>query len=959
MWRFFRFEAVRYWKHHAGRALSIIITVILGCASLTCAAFLARSNAVSNYQANLNQMENYDWRVDDVTPQQEQVLLQSAVSKYQLWGMICQIGTMKSGNSSPFQVAYYADTAARELYHLTPDEGEYPRKSGEAVVSSKAAEAFGAAPHPGETISAELTDLSGKKRKCNLTISGIINSDSVHRQLAEKGQGQEQPPEIFVTRGQFADVPVSKMFLAQYIEKKDAFNLQNAILKSKPGYDGMQFSDGGRSIAVSMILGGTGGYQNQQTNKEKIATGDTERDFNSAVVIPVFTALIFFVMFLSVYDGVRAAAQERVRSLAMLRCVGISSRGAVGMVLTETGLLAAAAFPAGIALGAGVYALILTVQQRVFHMHVFFAFQADDVIRATTLDPWIYPIVTGLVCVLLSVLVPALKMRKLSPLEAYREAPVRGDRKPVRAGSAVTLLNRRFGKSLTRNLPMALSMLLVMCTAVFGFLFFKAQGDSNNEAYQDQLSKLQTNGADYTAEKDFGRATLDFGNTNRHDFGISPEWEEKMEQSSGVGRMDARIDAPDSRLSYLNTAENQKYLKALAPSNFHNGIEEPIAHMFDAMMKFYGYEKNEEASNVPTVGLTENGWKGLSPYVTEGRLDGAALKSGREVLWVTLSDKAAKELGVANAKNPYCVGDSLPCSRVLVSGYDGYDFNGSPLPKGILNQQIKDKQGRDYHPLGKVTRYAPKIGAVLRFPDAAAAGRYFCGCLSGKSCFNMICDTNAFAGWGLPDRNLTNISVYRNGADSREFERVWYRALGNSTGVDSVSAAQVKEEIAATSRSSIATYLSLMVMLVVISLLSFVNAFRVRVRSQIGRIAVLRSIGMTGRQVKRMILRQNLALPLAAFPFTVVPVLVFDGVERYADHLTGILSAGRGFVMKSGKSFPWYINFPKYNLLQQPVAVTMLCVLLAFLLVTLAASLLPLRWVKKQDLIQTMRSDRF
>ncbi|MFA5675170.1 MAG: FtsX-like permease family protein, partial [Christensenellales bacterium] len=698
---------------------------------------------------------------------------------------------------------------------------------------------------------------------------------------------------------------------------------------------------------------------------------DAQKDFNAQVLIPVITMLTLIITFLSTYDVVSTSMEERSRQFGLLRCMGMTQKSVFLRLAAEALAFVLASMLIGFIIGVFIYWLIITIQINVFEMRTFYAFNVHKVIDAITLNPYAYPLIAGFVCAFAAVLMPAFRHIFLSPLEIFSGLRHSKKIKAYRPRqSAMRLLSGRLHSKLVQNLTTVIIVITLMSAGFFGFLYFSAQAESSNSGYQKALKNANLHGLDYLAAKDFNKASCGAAQLNLHGTGMREKELQKLKNSGYADKIRYAIEAKSTKAVYTESEENTKIINAIEGCGLHPWYDFLI-DLHNKSLLHQGYAENERLFNIPTVGISKEGLEELKGFLAKGSINYDALAAGEEVLILEVEGK-----GITN---PYNIGDIITMTDAVIDNIDveNYDFSSGMIPEGLephfyyvyTNPDASPELGEDGKPVeisgyafGKRNDYTVKVGGRLVVTDETLAQFYFSEPLQGDCGFNFLCHKDAFEYWGLPDRNYTKVGAALGNAGNIEaFDRIWFSAMGNSRDMISVSTADIRISMRDSVYVNMSTFFAMIVMLVALGLVGIVNTIKLRMRKQAQTFSMLRAIGMRITDIKMLVVRQNLRYPLIGALLCWIPVAVFEAVKRYIyDMLESGVYSGMIAPVNGKIQFPWYKSFPLHiDLLKQPLVPAFLITFAVMTLIMVIASLLPIRWLGKQSIVETIRRDDF
>jgi ABC-type antimicrobial peptide transport system permease subunit len=83
------------------------------------------------------------------------------------------------------------------------------------------------------------------------------------------------------------------------------------------------------------------------TINDKMANNNVSKDFYSKYLIPIFFVLVAITTFLSIYDAISTMLDERIRSLSMLRTIGMTAKDVFKLMVLEIAVTIVVAVPIG------------------------------------------------------------------------------------------------------------------------------------------------------------------------------------------------------------------------------------------------------------------------------------------------------------------------------------------------------------------------------------------------------------------------------------------------------------------------------------------------------------------------------------------------------------------------------------------------------------------------------------
>lgn len=940
----------KYWEKHRKRAFSIIFAIAVSMAALTCAAFLARSVSVANLENALDVGGNYDVILPDISA--ENLDNYENDRRFSATGVLYRGGTINGYGSENFYFGALSDSAV-DLYHFTAGSGRYPEKSGEITAYRSFFEANGCAARVGNKLNLELCDFEGNViRKGEFTIAGVLEDEGgtgISRYLPTGRHGSDNQdsytfPQVFLCRD---DMPENSAcdLLANYAVGTDIRQMEDEFVDK-----GIGVYDGGRIMTMTAIaLAPTMELSEEGLNA---ALCNAHKDFYAYALIPVFSVIVLVVAFVSVYNVIATSLSERKKQFAMLRCIGMEKRQTIKMALTETLFMVAVGMVIGFILGVAVYMGILAFQKTA-GINVYPAFRVNQVIQATTVNPYVFPAVSCFICSFLAVLLPYVKEFNRSPIESMGHDNSVTRRKPLGIKNRTAVLGKMSG-GIRQNLSGFLIILIVIWTAVFGYSYFSAQTIHDNYAYELKLEDSQLMGLDYLAQRDFESSSAGSMQLNRHGSGIPPELADKIYSGSDVKAVYAMIEAKSTKAVYGAGEVKEEVLEALSAANIEYKAQTGLEELYEKSLRKQGYHEDEMLFNIPTVGVSIDTIDFLAQYLTDGSIDREKLLSGEEVLIL--------QTGV---EVPYAVGDRIPMTDVVIEDpvAEEFDFSMGTVPGGYepdFYYQYTDIENPFDIPgyaFGMRCDYEVTVGGHIVITDPEIATFFNTTGMTGNCSFNILCAVDAFSQWGLPDRNYSKLGVkLAEHADIDRFEELWYSVVGNSREVSSTSTAAVLRKMNGVTKTNISIFYAMIIIVIVLGLVGIINAANLRIRRQLRTYSILRAIGFSKAGLMIMILKQGLVYVVIGTLTSFIPLCFFEIVRQIADKA----EVGMITVQDGRFDIPWQGLFPTYiELFAQPVFSTACVVFVMMCLLTMLSNVIPAMWIARKNITEALRTDDF
>ena len=940
--------SLKYWGKHRKRAFSIIFAIAASMAALTCATFLARSVSVANLEIQLDGGGSYDVIIPNTSA--ENLSYYENDSRFSAAGVLYRGGTITTYGSESFYFGALSDTAI-DLYHFTPEKGRYPENSGEITAYRSFFEANGCSARVGNKLNLELCDFEGNIiRESEFTIVGVLENErgsGINRSLG--AQISYTFPQVFLC---CEDMPESSFrdLLANYAIDTDIRQMKDEFEDKGIDYYGGSRLMMMNSVALAPMM------EISEAGLDA-ALDNANKDFYAYALIPTFSAVVLLVAFVSIYNVISTSLAERKRQLAMLRCIGMERRQAIKMALTETFFMVIGSMAVGFILGIVIYTGILALQKSA-GVNVYPAFRVHKVIRATTVNPYVFPAVSCFICSFSAVLLPYLMEISSSPIESMQSDNPVIHRRSFSIKSRAAVLGKMAG-GIRQNLSCFIIVLIVIWASVFGYSYFSAQSVLDNRVYKTQLENSQLLGVDYLAQRNFYTARLASSQINRHGSGISPELVAGICESSDIQAVYGMIEAKSTKAVYHVDEVSEKILASLSTTNIVDDVNQiGFEELHEKELRKQGYFEDEIIFNISTIGVTIETLDFLSQYLVDGSIDTEKLLSGEEVLLLQTAEYS-----------PYSVGDSIPMTDVVIDDpvAEEFDFSHGYVPEGYEPDfyfKYTDVDNSDSYPgyaFGMRHDYEVAVAGHIVITDPDIAAFFHTEGLVGDCGFNLLCATEAFSQWGLPDRNYSKLGVrLAENADIDRFEELWYSVIGNSREISSTSVAAIHREMNSVTRTNISIFYAMITIVVILGLVGIINSANLRIRKQLHTYSILRAIGFSRRGLIAMVLKQGLSYAVIGSVTSFVPLFFFEIFRQIAIKANNA-GVGMMITVQNGRlDIPWQGLFPSgIELFDQPVLLIICGIFAMMCLVILLSNVIPAIWIARKNITEALRNDDF
>lgn len=350
----------------------------------------------------------------------------------------------------------YADETLAKLWYMTPEEGRLPEEgTSEAACDTRVLELLGVEPELGTEFTMTF-EVDGHETTQTFTLCGWWEKDEASpacEVIVPESRVNAVLDEVGVTPpGSNANTGVWNM---------------DVLLES-----------GSRHIEADLnqILADHG-YQNEDITADNYidigvnwsytgATFAENADPMTVIFIVVMLLLILFTGYLIIYNVFQISVAGDVRFYGLLKTIGTTSRQIRRMIRQQALLLSVVGIPLGLVLGWLVGKALVPVVVG----------QLDGVETVTSTSPWIFvgSALFALVTVFISCFRPGRMAGRVSPIEALRYTEASGRSKGSRKKEKVSLfsmaranLGRSRGKTVVTIVSLALAVVLFQLVVTF------------------------------------------------------------------------------------------------------------------------------------------------------------------------------------------------------------------------------------------------------------------------------------------------------------------------------------------------------------------------------------------------------------------------------------------------------------------------------------------------------------
>ena len=355
-------------------------------------------------------------------------------------------------NKSHVEIGYADENYAKWTY-CVPVEGRLPKEgTDEAATDRRVLELLGLEPELGEKFTVTF-DVDGKPTTQTFTLCGWWEYDEAivanHVLIPES-----RVEDILDETGTV--IPGKNKITGSWnmdVMLKNSFDIDeklNTILASH----GYQSEAAGEDNYIA--TGVNWGYTSEQLIEQM--------DFGTVIAIAAVLILIIFTGYLIIYNVFQISVAGDIRFYGLLKTIGTTSRQLKRIVKRQALLLSLIGIPIGLILGWLIGGRLTPI----------IVGQLDGIEDVVSLNPVIFIIsaLFALVTVIISCMKPGRMAARVSPIEAFRYTGVSGGKKKERRSArrvtvysmAFANLGRNKGKTAVTVISLSLSVVLLMLT---------------------------------------------------------------------------------------------------------------------------------------------------------------------------------------------------------------------------------------------------------------------------------------------------------------------------------------------------------------------------------------------------------------------------------------------------------------------------------------------------------------
>lgn len=554
-----------------------------------------------------------------------------------------------------------------------------------------------------------------------------------------------------------------------------------------------------------------------------------------------------------IYNSFSISLTERTRQFGLLKSIGATRFQIIMSVLLEAGFLALTAIPAGILIGCGGVQLVLSVLKSSFDGMI----RSADEVYAQSISITFYTqigylfvaVIVGLITILLSAMIPAIRAGRITPIEAIRQTNDIKIANVKDSQSKNGLLGKLFGvggmiahRNAKRNRKPYRAICFSLATCLFLFL-----GGSGFIYYM----RLSVKGLNVPYYYDY---TVVFG--NQYDEAIdeqyrTQEFHEKLvdqlnasssiDQATYIRKTNLKVTAPESELTKVGKLELGQYI-VNGQLYYQADIYFVEEKQYEQYLKQIGLEPSEYLRADNPKALILNATKGAIDFENGRRkfYEGTVFKDASELTNISITGQ--KRIG--NAWHAYQDPDD-PNTMIYIEG-DG------------KNAKTEDDLTKIKVPLEESIEALPfEIGETIdadKYPYWAWAGNWA-----------FVLPLSAYPEEAMMDLN-TQDCIYITAIDLTRTLELITQLQKDTQGAFQIGT-KLQNNIY---EDSIMRILNVclqcfLLLITLISLANIANTITTSVRLRTREYAMIRSVGCSKRTFLCMIAAENLSYTLRGF----------------------------------------------------------------------------------------------
>ena len=728
--------------------------------------------------------------------------------------------------------AAYMDENEASYSFCTPTEGRLPEEgTNEAAADLRVLTLLGVPARLGEKFSVTV-DVDGQKTTEAFTLCGYWEYDELaylnHVLLPES-----RVNEVLAKLNTRYENGIDGMYFLDVMFNNTSHIEENLItIVENHGYEaGGMVGGPGTAYDNFIPIGENWSYLSAQM--------ETGIDSFTALAMALILIIIIFTGYLIIYNVFQISVSNDIRFYGLLKTIGTTGRQLKRIVLMQAFLLSVVGIPLGLAIGYRIAGLMLP---RVIE-------STSSRTSALSVNPMLFLLsaLFGLITVIISCRKPCKMAAKVSPIEAIRYSEGQTTRRQIRRskkessipGMALANLGRSRKRTAVTILSLSLATLLLNITVTFTSGF-------DMEKYVSKRCIV-----------DYHVASASYYHHDRtfHESDAVQESAIEMIQAQDGITQGGRTYAVTEKNHASDFVTEEYYRERNAWGLSHLGDEAEQAAYIDSL-------RNEDGKIEEDIKLY-----GMEPFCLNQM---KVLEGDISKLYINGSDIADNYIAAAYFEDDYGnpnyrtnwaqVGDTV---KILYTEYEYYDPNTGEIIEDIyavsadrpIESRIVDSHEKEY-----------EVAATVVIPHSMTY-RYSSGAefILNNETFCKDCGSDSIMYYAL---NVEEDSI----AAMEDFMTNYTDNEGSR--YDFESRQRTVDEFASTQNMYIFAGGALSFIVGLIGVLNFLNTILTGILTRHREFAVLQSIGMTGRQLKGMLITEGICYAVITVLFSFMMILV-------------------------------------------------------------------------------------
>lgn len=793
---------------------AIALTALLFTSLFTITLSINESNQVYNFR----QIGGYSHGTfKDVTPQQADAI--SAHPKVKEVGMRKVIGFLSTGafGKTPAELSFMDENCTIWSY-AQPTTGHLPQSGKEITMDSTALMLLGVKPEIGAQI--ELTwmvsdkDTAYYEKTDTFTLAGWWEYDNISP-VHYINLSKEYVEEI---QEEVSAGETNGFRTDLNVMMASSLNIRRQMeqVDTDLGYTWDRSGD-----ENNVRIGVNWGYTSSQLSQDM--------DIGTVTAIAVLLALVIFTGYLVIYNIFQISVAGDIRFYGLLKTIGVTPRQLKRIIRWQALVLCAVGIPAGLISGYGVGALLVPQVMKNLSMRDFTTLSTNPLI-------FLLAALFALITVLMSCSRPGKIAARVSPVEATRYTEIQSGRKKQKRTSGAKVWKMAFA-NLGRNrlktslvvisLALSVVMLNVLTMFVSGF---------DMEKYLERQTCA-----------DFIVSSSDYFRFRQSESYLSQEFIQELKNNVTESLSGSGYTITDSMPQVWMEEEACK--KGIG--QFVSGDDQ------EQYLLTRPHRENFVADNALIEGLDLQLFEKL--HVVEGNLAPLSSPDDHAIALVVRTDDYGK---VEDLSSYPSIGESVTISYII----DGYDIDRR------TGEKSTDSTPEEY-----LQHYIAKSRDVTYTVCAYVTVPYAMGYRYGLSGYEFVMASDALE---KDSKQTVTPLYYLFDTPDRQTETKAENYLARQTTDDS----QLMYESKAMLREDFQSFQSMFLLLGgvlcaiigVVGILNFFNAIMTSILSRQREFAVLQAVGMTNRQLKKMLVFEGLFFTLGSAVIALVLSIVVN-----------------------------------------------------------------------------------